>query len=175
MKSKALLIGLTLITAAAGACASKGGRSTSATRQAGQKDAAHAPAASETGAQASKQADGHGHTAAKAEEEVPAFVTDAGALKSLQPTLSPALFYGKQREGYQVAKEIPRTLAQLPCYCHCDRGFGHKSLHSCFVDDHAAHCAICIDEALVAYRLEKEEKLKPEQIRARIIAQFSKL
>ena len=70
-------------------------------------------------------------------------------------------------------KEIPRTIAQLPCYCHCDKGFGHKSLYTCFEDDHAAHCAVCVDEALLAYRLEKDEKLKPEQIRERIIAHYS--
>jgi hypothetical protein len=40
------------------------------------------------------------------------------------------------------------------------------------VDDHAANCSICLEEALLAYRLEKEEKLKPEQIRERIIAQY---
>jgi Protein of unknown function with PCYCGC motif len=106
-------------------------------------------------------------------DEVPSFETDAVALKKLAPTLSPALFNGKQREGYEVAQAIPRTLAQLPCYCHCDRGFGHKSLHTCFVDDHAAHCAICIDEALLAYRLETKDKLTPAQIRERIVAQYS--
>lgn len=111
---------------------------------------------------------GHGHD----HSEVPAFMTSPAELKTLQPTLSPALFTGKQKLGYEAAKAIPETLAQLPCYCYCDKGFGHKSLHTCFVDDHAAHCAICIDEAIVAYQLEKEGKLKPEQIRERIIAQF---
>src|SRR6185369_11225725 len=61
-----------------------------------------------------------------------------------------------------VAQTMP---AQLPCYCHCDRGMGHKSLHSCFEDDHAASCATCINEALLARKLEKEQKLSPAQIR----------
>ncbi len=104
---------------------------------------------------------------------MPAFQIDPASLKSLGPTLTAEKFSGKQRAAYQAVKEIPRTIAQLPCYCHCDKGFGHKSLHTCFVDDHAAHCAVCVDEALLAYRLEKEEKLKPEQIRERIIAQYS--
>ena len=77
------------------------------------------------------------------------------------------------RFGYEAAKKIPATLAQLPCYCECDRGFGHKSLHTCFEDDHASHCAICVDEALLAYRLQQEEKLTPEQVREKIIAQYS--
>jgi hypothetical protein len=83
------------------------------------------------------------------------------------------MFTGKARQAYQVAAQIPQTLAQLPCYCHCDRGMGHKSLHSCFEDDHAAHCDVCVKEALMAYRLEKEQKLSVAQIRERIIAQYS--
>jgi hypothetical protein len=41
------------------------------------------------------------------------------------------------------------------------------------VDDHAAHCAVCVDEALLAYRLHKEQQLSPEQIRDLIIAEYS--
>lgn len=92
---------------------------------------------------------------------------------SLPPTLAPEGFPGKTREAYQAAKDIPQTLAQLPCYCHCDRGMGHKSLHSCFEDDHAAHCAVCVNEALMAYRLQKEQSLSAKQIRERIIAEYS--
>jgi hypothetical protein len=93
---------------------------------------------------------------------------------SLPPTLAPENFPGKQRAAYQAAKDIPQTLAQLPCYCYCDRGMGHKSLHSCFEDDHAAHCDVCTNEALLAYRLQKEQHLSAKQIRERIIAEFSK-
>lgn len=103
---------------------------------------------------------------------VPAYQSGA-ELGKLQPTLPAAVFYGKAREAYAVAKEIPETLAQLPCYCHCDRSFGHKSLHTCFVDDHAAHCAVCVDEALLAYRLQKEEKKTPALVRDIIIEKYS--
>ncbi len=92
---------------------------------------------------------------------------------SLPPTLAPEKFPGKQRAAYQAAKDIPQTLAQLPCYCHCDRGMGHKSLHSCFEDDHAAHCDVCTNEALLAYRLQKEQHLSAKQIRERIVAKYS--
>ena len=104
---------------------------------------------------------------------VPAFQTDAVSLKNLGPTLAAEQFVGKSREAYKVVKEIPQTIAQLPCYCNCDEGLGHKSLYSCYEDDHASHCAVCVDEALLAYKLQKEEKLTPEQIRERIIAQYS--
>jgi hypothetical protein len=94
-------------------------------------------------------------------------------IDKLEPTLPPAQFVGKARAAYQAAKEIPRTLAQLPCYCECDQAFGHKSLQSCFVDDHASQCAVCVDEALLAYKLRKEDKLTPDQIRAVIIEKYS--
>src|SRR6185503_19588936 len=91
---------------------------------------------------------------------------------NLGPTLPAEDFTGKTRAAYRVAKEIPETLAQLPCYCHCDRGMGQKSLHSCFEDEHAAHCAVCVDEALLADRLQKRG-LTPAQIREKIVAQYS--
>ena len=103
---------------------------------------------------------------------VPAYQSPVAA-KDLPATLAPAEFFGKAREAYAAAKVIPETLAQLPCYCHCDRGFGHKSLHTCFVDDHASHCAVCVDEALLAYKLQKEEGMSPEKIRETIIAKYS--
>lgn len=108
-----------------------------------------------------------------ARARVPAYFESAPPQESLSPTLNAAMFSGKSRQAFQAAAEIPQTLAQLPCYCHCDRGLGHKSLHSCFEDDHAAHCAVCVNEALMAYRLEKEQKLSIAQIRERIIAKYS--
>ena len=103
---------------------------------------------------------------------VPAFQAAAQA-RDLKATLAPAQFVGKTRDAYKAAQQIPVTLAQLPCYCHCDEGFGHKSLHSCFEDDHAAHCAVCVDEALLAYQLQTEQKLTPEKIRKIIVDKYS--
>ena len=103
---------------------------------------------------------------------VPAFQT-AVAAQDLGPTLAPDKFVGKTRDAYRVAKQIPATLAQLPCYCECDRGYGHKSLHSCFEDNHASHCAVCVDEALLAYQLQTQNKMTPEEVRQRIIEKYS--
>jgi hypothetical protein len=108
-----------------------------------------------------------------ATEAIPAHFETPPSRASLGPTLSPERFTGLTREAYRAAQEIPVTLAQLPCYCHCDREFGHKSLHSCFEDEHAAHCAVCVNEALLAFKLEKEQKLTPAQIRETIVAQYS--
>ena len=104
---------------------------------------------------------------------VPAHFEVPPAKSSLGPTLDPEKFSGATRDAYRAVRAIPVTIAQLPCYCHCDRGFGHKSLYSCFEDDHAAHCAVCVQEALLALRLEKEQKLTPAQIRDTIVAQYS--
>jgi hypothetical protein len=103
---------------------------------------------------------------------VPAHYETAPTASSLMPTLSPELFPGKAREAYQVAREIPQTLAQLPCYCHCDQSMGHKSLQSCFVDEHASMCAVCVDEALQASQLQKKG-MAPAAIRDIIIAEYS--
>lgn len=105
-------------------------------------------------------------------ERIPAYYTAPPSLNTLPPTLSPELFTGNERLAYQAAKEIPQTLAQLPCYCHCDRGHGHKSLLSCFETEHGENCGICIGEALMAYNLEKRAKLNAVQIRERIIAAY---
>jgi hypothetical protein len=113
--------------------------------------------------------DGHSHGEPG---RVPAFQKTAAELRSLPATLAPQQFAGKTRLAYQAVGQIPKTIAQLPCYCHCDEGFGHKSLHSCYVDEHAAHCAVCVDEALLAYKLQTEGGLTPEQIRERIVAQY---
>jgi hypothetical protein len=105
---------------------------------------------------------------------VPAHFEDVRSLNELPPTLPPERFFGQARQAYQVAKEIPQVLAQLPCYCHCDESFGHKSLHSCYESEHSSQCAVCVNEALLAYRLQKEQGLTAPQIRARIIAEFSR-
>ena len=113
----------------------------------------------------------HDHSAAA--KTVPAHFEVAPSRSSLGPTLDPSSFTGITRDAYRAAREIPVTLAQLPCYCHCDQGFGHKSLYSCFEDEHASHCDVCVREALLALKLEKEQKMTPAQIRDTIVAQYS--
>ena len=98
----------------------------------------------------------------------------AEATSDLPPTLEPAIFNGSMRAGYQIAKEIPEILAQLPCYCRCDRSVGHRSLHACFVDDHGSSCGICQNEAMTAYKLRKEKNLDAVHIREKIIEQYSR-
>jgi hypothetical protein len=116
----------------------------------------------------------HEHTTSPGGKTMPAHFEAPPSKSSLGPTLNPESFTGITRDAYRAVKEIPVTIAQLPCYCHCDQGFGHKSLYSCFEDDHAAHCDVCVREALLALKLEKEQKLTPAQIRDTIVAQYSR-
>lgn len=105
---------------------------------------------------------------------IPAYFKDAASIpKPLLPTLSPDNFSNEEvKQAYRVAKEIPETLAQLPCYCFCDRSFGHESLHSCYESDHSSGCSTCMDEAMLAYKLQKEQGMKPDQIRNIVMEKF---
>lgn len=55
--------------------------------------------------------------------------------------LDPMMFSEPQvREAYNAAKKIPWILDSIYCYCRCKESpvFKHKSLLSCYVDDHAS-------------------------------------
>jgi len=90
----------------------------------------------------------------------------AGALPA---TLDPKLFHDALTQNiYALAAKEKPVLYQQPCYCHCDRSIGHKSLLDCYVDRHASLCATCKQEAAYAYEQTKKGK-SPAQIRAGII------
>jgi hypothetical protein len=82
----------------------------------------------------------YGRTFAQGADDVKAFKVLKEKMKDprtgLPKTLDPNLITGKDREGYQIAKEIPEVLAQIPCFCGCE-AVGHESLLDCFVDEHA--------------------------------------
>lgn len=44
------------------------------------------------------------------------------------------------RKAYMVARDIPWVVDSIYCYCFCEESpaFRHKSLLSCYTDDHAA-------------------------------------
>jgi hypothetical protein len=171
---KIKLLGVAFLTTAAlsSACGGAGGDTARETSPPPTPAQAAADSRAAHGAPAAH--DHRGAKVAASSPSVPAFMKTAAELKGLAPTLAPEQFPGKARLAYQAVREIPQTVAQLPCYCHCDVGFGHKSLHTCFTDDHAAHCAVCVDEALLAYKLQKQDGLKPDQIRELIVDQYSR-
>jgi Protein of unknown function with PCYCGC motif len=86
------------------------------------------------------------------------------AAKGERPTLDPNRFFGEAREAYVIAEKNPALLAQLHCYCGCDKEVGHQNLLDCYRDEHGAHCPICTGEAVEASKL-VEEGLPVDQIR----------
>ncbi len=64
----------------------------------------------------------------------------------------------KQMVSYGIAGRIPQVLDQIYCFCGCSHSIGHKSLLSCFTDDHAANCGICMDQAILAGKMADREK-----------------
>jgi hypothetical protein len=110
------------------------------------------------------------------EERVPAF-NSAPPPKStdLAPILGKGQIWGNndqypfQSHAYELAAKIPNVIYQQPCYCYCDRGMGHKSLHSCFEGTHGAQCSTCMKELYYAYQMNKQHKTAA-QIRKGIIA-----
>ncbi|TAN60180.1 hypothetical protein EPN18_09115 [bacterium] len=87
-------------------------------------------------------------------------VTDPKELRGgeTRQTLAPENFTGQIADAYRIAREIPEILDSLHCYCECKKHFGHKSLLTCYVDEHAKHCDICMDEAFIAYEMHRQGK-----------------
>lgn len=73
-----------------------------------------------------------------------------------KPVLSPTRFVGKTATAYRVASKKPDLMDAMYCYCYCSRSIGHKSLLSCFTDNHAANCGICQEQAFYASSLDKK-------------------
>src|SRR5258708_36472325 len=68
---------------------------------------------------------------------------DTNASKAAQPrlTLDPNQFAaGPVKEAYKYAEKNPALLAQLHCYCGCDKAEGHQSLLDCYRSMHASSC-----------------------------------
>jgi hypothetical protein len=57
---------------------------------------------------------------------------------------------------YEMAAAIPEVLDGVYCYCYCHDTFGHYSLLDCFMDDHAAGCDVCLQEAITAYQMTQQ-------------------
>ncbi len=96
--------------------------------------------------------------------------TESPAAK-LRITLEPKLFSGEARRAYQVAEHHPALLAQLHCYCGCEREGMMHNLLDCYRTDHGSECPICMGEALEASRLAKQG-VPIEQIRDKLRARW---
>jgi hypothetical protein len=111
----------------------------------------------------------------EAEQDTPHFHAAPPAVRDkLPPILTRDQLWGPnanfpyQTHAYELAAKIPKVLYQQPCYCYCDRGMGHTSLHSCFSGTHGAECGTCLKELYYTYTMYKQGKTA-SQIRAGII------
>jgi hypothetical protein len=73
-----------------------------------------------------------------------------------RPVLRPSRFTGKIARAYRVAQENRDLLDSLYCYCNCKPNLGHKSLLTCYTNNHAERCSICLNQALYANSKFKE-------------------
>lgn len=73
---------------------------------------------------------------------------DAGAAHVLHGAAVPHA--AGAAESYAAARDIPAVLDGMRCFCSCGASLGHRSLLSCFEDEHGAYCQVCQDEALIA-------------------------
>jgi len=87
-------------------------------------------------------------------------------------TLDPKNFQGDVRKAYEAAERNPALLAQLHCYCGCDKADGHKNLLDCFRDTHGSTCAICVGEARDAEAM-ANRGVPVEQIRDALRARYA--
>jgi hypothetical protein len=73
--------------------------------------------------------------------------------------LDPSLFEsGYERDvplAYAAAKKYPDLIDRLHCFCECkeNQREHHKTLLTCFTNQHAAGCGICQHEAIMAAQL----------------------
>jgi hypothetical protein len=111
----------------------------------------------------------------ESDQEVPHFnAAPPVAGSKLPPILTKDELWGSngqfsyQTHAYELASRIPKVIYQQPCYCYCDRGMGHSSLHSCFSGTHGAQCGTCLKELYYTYTMHKQGKTA-QQIRTGII------
>ena len=99
---------------------------------------------------------------------------ESAAISKSADVLSPTLFNDERtRAAYQVAKDIPEVLEQLPCFCGCMTSFGHKNNLFCFKDQHGSGCTICQDIALDARKMH-DEHMPIAQIQENIKAKYAR-
>ncbi|MFQ5743052.1 MAG: hypothetical protein ACE5HV_05615 [Acidobacteriota bacterium] len=63
--------------------------------------------------------------------------------------------------AYRIAATTPELLAGIPCYCPCEL-YGHGGLLDCYRSQHAANCATCTEEALLAGQLYEAQRRRGE-------------
>jgi uncharacterized protein with PCYCGC motif len=76
------------------------------------------------------------------------------------------------RDAYVAAKKYAHVLESIYCYCRCKENIGHRALVECFESDHASHCDVCMNEAMIAARMTEQGKT-PKEIQKAIDAFYA--
>ncbi len=112
-----------------------------------------------------------------AREMIQNHLLEAKEPQETRPTLDPGIFSRNPvvASTYETAKQIPRILDKIYCYCDCaiNPKFKHKSLLTCYTGDHASQCGICMNEAIVALEMTKAGK-KPVEIAEHFKKKYAK-
>ena len=93
----------------------------------------------------------------------------AGTNKVLDPS---GFTDDRVRKAYEAAKQYAHVLESIYCYCRCKENIGHRALVECFETDHASHCDVCMNEAIIAARMTQEGKT-PKEIQKAIDAYYA--
>jgi hypothetical protein len=80
--------------------------------------------------------------------------------------------YPRIAEVYQMVAQIPEVIDGIYCHCDCSKHSDHRSLLTCFQDDHGAACDVCLTEAALAFRMVGEGRSLKE-IRKAVDALYS--
>ena len=95
---------------------------------------------------------------------------DAGATNKV---LDAAGFQdARVRDAYTAAKKYAHVLESIYCYCRCKENIGHRALVECFETEHASHCDVCMNEAIIAARMTDQGKT-PKEIQKAIDAYYA--
>ncbi|VAX16288.1 hypothetical protein MNBD_NITROSPINAE04-2197 [hydrothermal vent metagenome] len=86
-------------------------------------------------------------------------VKKAGLVET-RPLVPSRRYDGRVAQAYKNAAKIPEALDSIYCYCKCKENprFRHKNLLTCFTDDHASKCGICLSQFNMAWSMSKEGK-----------------
>ena len=76
------------------------------------------------------------------------------------------------RDAYVAAKKYAHVLENIYCYCKCKENIGHRALVECFETEHASHCDVCMNEAIIAARMTEQGK-NPKEIQKAIDAYYA--
>lgn len=69
------------------------------------------------------------------------------------------------KRAYEAARKYPATMDLLHCFCECKESprEHHKTLLTCFTNEHAAGCGICQHEAIMAAKM-KDDGATDEEV-----------